>query len=79
MLKGTECLQTLLLKICWDNFQNGQDPKRIPACLYNRELMSFVGKEFILSLGFYVKAKRKKKLENQNLQERKVKFVSKIP
>ena len=34
--------------------------------------MSFVGKEFILSLGFYVKAKRKKKLEG------KVMSVSKI-
>ena len=28
--------------------------------------MSFVGKEFILSLGFYVKAKRKKKIRRES-------------
>ena len=56
----------------WSGLPLPSLPKRIPTCLYNGELMSFVGKEFILSLGFYVKAKRKKKLEG------KVMSVSKI-
>lgn len=32
-----------------------------PTCLYNKGLISFVGKEYIVSLGFYGKAKKIKK------------------